>query len=116
MSCFSTIAAAASAAAKHDNNNFDLAPLPLPQMTDSFPRFPRNTGATGFPSLRSLQENLQLPFFFPSPPSAAAGPPFHGGGTAMSWMVNPEEGRVDGSGAGGRVTMGPTELDCMWTY
>ncbi|KAJ6376345.1 hypothetical protein OIU76_025477 [Salix suchowensis] len=116
VSCFSTIAAAASAAAKYNNNNFDLATLPPPQMADSFSRFPRNTGPTSFPSLRSLQENLQLPFFFPSPPSAVAGPLFHGGGTAMSWMMNPEEGRVDGSGGGGRVTMGPTELDCMWTY
>ncbi|KAG6756419.1 protein CUP-SHAPEDTYLEDON 2 [Populus alba x Populus x berolinensis] len=120
VSCFSTIAAAASAAAKHNSNNFDLAPLPPPPMTDSFSRFPRNTGANGFPSLRSLQENLQLPFFFSSPPSAAAIPPFHGGGAAMNWMVNPEEGRVDGTGvgigAGGRVAMGPTELDCMWTY
>lgn len=119
VSCFSTIAAAASAAAKHNSNNFDLAPLPPPPMTDSFSRFPRNTGANGFPSLRSLQENLQLPFFFSSPPSAAVVPPFHGGGAAMNWMVNPEEGRFDGTGAGigagGRVAMGPTELDCMWT-
>jgi hypothetical protein len=120
VSCFSTIAAAASAAAKHNSNNFDLAPLPPPPMTDSFSRFPRNTGANGFPSLRSLQENLQLPFFFSSPPSAAVVPPFHGGGAAMNWMVNPEEGRFDGTGAGigagGRVAVGPTELDCMWTY
>ena len=46
---------------------------------------------------------------------------FTGGGTttAMSWMAGPEDVRVDGGaagGGGGRVGIGPTELDCMWTY
>ncbi|KAJ6314264.1 hypothetical protein OIU78_017849 [Salix suchowensis] len=91
VSCFSTIAAAASAAA-NSNTNFDLAQLPPPPMTDPFSRFPENTGANCFPSLRSIQENLQQPFLFASPASAVAVPPyFHGGvGTAtMNWMVNP---------------------------
>ncbi|KAJ6298155.1 hypothetical protein OIU76_019319 [Salix suchowensis] len=91
VSCFSTIAAAASAAA-NSNTNFDHAQLPPPPMTDPFSRFPENTGANCFPSLRSIQENLQQPFLFASPASAVAVPPyFHGGvGTAtMNWMVNP---------------------------
>ncbi|KAJ8765244.1 hypothetical protein K2173_011924 [Erythroxylum novogranatense] len=96
VSCFSTTA-----------TNFDFAPPP-PAVT----RFPRNMGITNnFPNLRSLQENLQLPLLLPSsaPPPP---PPFFGG--AMTWMIGPEDGG-DGSG-GGRVAMGPSELDCMWTY
>ncbi|XP_050215864.1 protein CUP-SHAPED COTYLEDON 2 [Mercurialis annua] len=122
VSCFSTIAAAASAAANH--NNFDFSPLlqqpqpPLPAMTDPFGRYQRNMGVSAFPSLRSLQENLQLPFFFPSPTPAMANPPFTSGGTtAMNWMTNTEDAGGAASGGGsGRVAMGPTELDCMWTY
>nr|TKR86287.1 hypothetical protein D5086_0000239360 [Populus alba] len=90
VSCFSTIAAAAYAAA-NNNTNFDIAQLPPPPMTDPFSTFPGNTGVNCFPSLRSIQENLQLPFLFASPASAVAVPPFHGGGaaTTMNWMVNP---------------------------
>lgn len=118
VSCFSTIAAAAaSAAATNFNTNFELAlPQPPPLcVSDPFTRFPRNVPA--FPSLRSLQENLQLPFFF----SSAVAPPFHGGSAELggcssagtSWTM-PEDTKVEAGG--GRMGMGPTELDCMWTY
>ncbi|KAF9666741.1 hypothetical protein SADUNF_Sadunf16G0260300 [Salix dunnii] len=88
VSCFSTIVAAAAA---NSNTSFDLAQLPPPPMTDPFSRFPENTCVSCFPSLRSIQENLQQPFFFASPTSAVAVPPFHGGvgTTTMNWMVNP---------------------------
>lgn len=52
----------------------------------------------GFPSMGSLQDSLQVPFCFP----AAVG----GGG----WAV--EDGKVDRA----RMAVGPTELDCMWTF
>ncbi|KAL3652581.1 hypothetical protein CASFOL_002262 [Castilleja foliolosa] len=76
-------------------------------------RFPRNINSYGaipaaFPSLRSLQENLQMPFFFSAgAPTAAA----HGGadqttgyGSVGQWPV--PEGQK----------LGATELDCMWRY
>ncbi|KAJ9153556.1 hypothetical protein P3X46_026983 [Hevea brasiliensis] len=112
VSCFS-IAAAASAAA--NQNNFDFAPPPLPS-ADPFGRFPRDLGLSAFPSLRSLQENLQLPFFFSSS-SQGAPAAYNGVGTnALNWMAGLDEGRVDGGGGGGRAVRGATELDCMWTY
>ncbi|KAF2287361.1 hypothetical protein GH714_039741 [Hevea brasiliensis] len=112
VSCFS-IAAAASAAA--NQNNFDFAPPPLPP-ADPFGRFPRDLGLSAFPSLRSLQENLQLPFFFSSS-SQAAPAAYNGVGTnALNWMAGLDEGRVDGGVGGGRAVRGATELDCMWTY
>ncbi|KAM1474834.1 hypothetical protein ACFX2I_030800 [Malus domestica] len=103
VSCFST----------NPNNNgfnlsascFDLAhpPPPHPQ---SF------GGVSAFPSLRSLQENLQLPFFSPVPshPPVHVGGSFAGGGSSVdftgNWPPAPEEARA----------VGPTELDCMWNY
>ncbi|GAB2277982.1 hypothetical protein Dimus_012683 [Dionaea muscipula] len=84
-----------------------------------------NLGLPVFPSLRSLQENLQLqPLFFSGVP-----PPLHGGGEQMggcsllgSWagVIDPKMDHIDdgsgGGGGGGRMGMGPTELDCMWGY
>lgn len=114
VSCFSTIAAAASAAA--NQNNLDFAPPPLPP-ADPFGCFPRNLGVSAFPSLRSLQENLQLPLFFSSPSQAAPTPYNGGGATAMNWLAGSDDGSVNGGGGGGgRAAAGPTELDCMWTY
>ncbi|KAK6270025.1 hypothetical protein POUND7_007130 [Theobroma cacao] len=123
VSCFSTIAAAAASAAATTttaahhafNPGFDLA-VPPPQMInntfDPIARFSRNVGVSAFPSLRSLQENLHLPFFF-SPPALAAPPPH--GGSSLNWGAVSEEGN-GGSGAGGKMSMGSTELDCMWTF
>ncbi|KAK4439163.1 protein CUP-SHAPED COTYLEDON 2 [Sesamum alatum] len=112
--CFSTTAAPSF----NHNSLFDLPPPPQPPYLNSLlhdpssssssaPRFPRhNFGVSAFPSLRSLQENLQLPFFF----SAAAPPAMHGGtdqsgyGSAGQWPA-PENQK-----------MGSSELDCMWGY
>ncbi|XP_061361249.1 protein CUP-SHAPED COTYLEDON 2-like [Gastrolobium bilobum] len=105
VSCFSTISSAAA------NASFDLVPPPLTM--DPFSRFQRNVGVSVFPSLRSLQDNLQLPFFF-----SPAAPPFHGGdmagcGAVGNWPV-PEEQRVaEGSST---MPLGPSEFDCMWGY
>ncbi|KAJ6966393.1 hypothetical protein NC652_004070 [Populus alba x Populus x berolinensis] len=58
VSCFSTIAAAAYAAA-NNNTNFDIAQLPPPPMTDPFSTFPGNTGVNCFPNLTiSVTENV----------------------------------------------------------
>ncbi|KAL0443553.1 UNVERIFIED_CONTAM: protein CUP-SHAPED COTYLEDON 2 [Sesamum latifolium] len=112
--CFSTTAAPSF----NHNSLFELPPPPPPpylnavlhdpsSSSSSAPRFPRhNFGVSAFPSLRSLQENLQLPFFF----SAAAPPAMHGGadhsgyGSAGQWPA-PENQK-----------MGSSELDCMWGY
>ncbi|MFQ6621235.1 hypothetical protein Gotur_002829 [Gossypium turneri] len=125
VSCFSTIAAAAASAAATSTTTphlfhpgFDLAmPPPSPQMMsngfDSVSRYSRNPGVPVFPSLRSLQENLQFPFFF-SQPTMAAAPPHHGG-SPLNFGAVSEEGN-NGSGAGAKISIGPSEFDCMWTY
>ncbi|KAF5949750.1 hypothetical protein HYC85_011743 [Camellia sinensis] len=98
---------------------FDLPPPPpLNTVVDpSAARFSRNIGGLqGFPNLRSLQENLQLPFFF----SPVVPPPMHsgsdmGGCSSVGSWPPPENPKVEG-GSGGRVALGATELDCMWSY
>lgn len=71
--------------------------------------FPRHSfGVSAFPSLRSLQENLQLPFFF----SAVAPPAMHGGADQMSAGY----GSVGQWPAPENQKMGATEIDCMWSY
>ncbi|KAK0599466.1 hypothetical protein LWI29_005501 [Acer saccharum] len=132
VSCFSTIAAAASAAASatafnhphnHHHPTFDLSsqPPPAPSMINSAAR---NTGMSAFPSLRSLQENLQLPFFFSAPSSMS--PPFSnstwpmmhdnmGGGVSGVSSFGGANGNNGGSSSS-RMALGSTELDCMWTY
>ncbi|KAF5730697.1 protein CUP-SHAPED COTYLEDON 2 [Tripterygium wilfordii] len=120
VSCFSTIAAAASAA---NNYYFDFTPIqqqPPPFLAiEAASRFQTNAGVNAFPSLRSLQDNLQLPFFFSSPgmvPSMQS-PAMQDGGAvgcpSMTWDLAKEE-RVGSDG--GRMAVGPTELDCMWNY
>nr|GME02698.1 protein CUP-SHAPED COTYLEDON 2-like [Ipomoea batatas] len=118
--CFST------AAPQTFNPNASLFDLPAPPLTAapnfsplidpssaaSSTRFARNNnvGVPAFPSLRSLQENLHLPFFFPG----ATPPPMHGGlsdqiggyGSSIpSWPAATESQKV-----------GSSELDCMWSY
>lgn len=73
-----------------------------------------------YPTLRTLQENLPLPFFFstvaappPPPPLMQVG----GGGDVGGWSFvgnwpAPENPKGDGT----RMAVGSTELDCMWTY
>ncbi|XP_061358214.1 protein CUP-SHAPED COTYLEDON 2-like [Gastrolobium bilobum] len=109
VSCFSTISAA-------NNASFDLSPPPQAFTLDPFARFQRNVGVSAFPSLRSLQDNLQLPFFF-SPVAQ-----LHGGGSGdipgcggavVNWSM-PEEQRVADGGSG--MALESSELDCMWGY
>lgn len=129
VSCFSTIAAAAAAASaatattfNTSSSAFDFTTVPAPVINaaagagaacDPFARFARNNvGLNAFPNLRSLQENLQLPFFFAPPASSVAPPSFQGGGGGSNWSTVMQ----DIGGGGGRLNVGPTELDCMWTY
>ncbi|KAI9187419.1 hypothetical protein LWI28_027935 [Acer negundo] len=131
VSCFSTIAAAASAAASatafnhhhhHHHPTFDLSsqPPPAPSMINSAAR---NAGMSAFPSLRSLQENLQLPFFFSAPSSMS--PPFGNStwpmmhdnmGGGVSGVSSVGGGNGSNNNSSGRMALGSTELDCMWTY
>lgn len=105
--CFST----ASAPVFNHNSLFDPPPPPL--MHDpsasyaAASHFQRQSfGLSAFPSLRSLQENLQLPFFI----SGVSSPAMNGGsdqisgyGSVGQWL--PPENQK----------MGATELDCMWS-
>lgn len=114
VSCFSTFSASTAANRHLPNASFDLAPPPSTVPTsvslDPFARFQRNVGVSAFPSLRSLQDNLQLPFFFP--PAAV-----HGGSggdmNGCSWTM-PEEQTVADGGSG--MALCTSELDYMWGY
>ncbi|XP_052207925.1 protein CUP-SHAPED COTYLEDON 2 [Diospyros lotus] len=109
--CFSTIAA-------NFNHQvpFELPPPPgsLLDPATAVP-FPRAAALQAFPNLRSLQENLQLPFFFPAamapPPSMQGAGDMVGCSSAGSWAA-PECQKVES----GRVALGATEFDCMWSF
>ncbi|KAI3769294.1 hypothetical protein L6452_00395 [Arctium lappa] len=68
---------------------------------------------SAFPSLRTLQENLQLPFFY----SSVAPPPMHGGGEITSNYGSNFSGEnwVPPSTSDNQKP-GPTELDCIWSF
>ncbi|KAK6156692.1 hypothetical protein DH2020_010940 [Rehmannia glutinosa] len=108
--CFSTTAPPSF----NYSSFFELPPPPPihePSSSSSGSRFPRHSGfgaPAAFPSLRSLQENLQLPLFF----SAVAPPAMHGGADQMSGYG----GSVGQWPAPENQKMGATELDCMWGY
>ncbi|KAF6155885.1 hypothetical protein GIB67_039216 [Kingdonia uniflora] len=59
-------------------------------------------GISAFPSLRSLQENLNLPFFFSSV-------------APMPSILAADDHKVNWFGLENQMQVGPTELDCMWT-
>ncbi|XP_010272358.1 PREDICTED: protein CUP-SHAPED COTYLEDON 2-like [Nelumbo nucifera] len=122
VSCFSTVAAAAAAAAAATNFNqqpqYHLSsPASIMNAADLTARFGRNVGLSAFPSLRSLQENPQLPFFSSiSPMTAISGSQNHnndlgGCSSARNWPES-EPQKMETS----RMPLGATELDCMWTY
>lgn len=109
VSCFSTISGAA----------FDhLVPSPEPPL-DPSARFHRNNnnnvgvGISTFPCLRSLHDNLNLPFFF-SPTGHISSAEVASFGAVGNWTAAPEEHRMADSGSG--MTIVPSELDCMWGY
>ncbi|KAK7272557.1 hypothetical protein RJT34_29224 [Clitoria ternatea] len=119
VSCFSTISAATASVVASNNNNinnftnasFDLVPPSQGFNLDPFARFQRNVGVSAFPSLRSLHDNLQLPFIFPT--AAAAAAPLAGGGSGdlYGWSL-PEDQKV--AECGPAIALG--EFDCMWGY
>ncbi|KAE8677057.1 Protein CUP-SHAPED COTYLEDON 2 [Hibiscus syriacus] len=116
VSCFSTLAAAVSSAAATPffHPGFDLALPPPPQMVnngfDSISRYSHTAGVSGFQSLRSLQENLQFPFFL-SQPALAAASPLHGDSPPNFGAVS-EEGN---NASGAKISIGSSVFDCMWT-
>ncbi|KAE9592895.1 hypothetical protein Lal_00029426 [Lupinus albus] len=107
VSCFSTIS----------DNNFNNAtfnlvpPSQTPLNLDAFTRFQRNVGVSAFPSLSSLRDNLQLPFFFSS-----VSQPVHEDGAAAfgNWPMLEEQKVVLGGGSSNGFRH--SELDCMWEY
>lgn len=84
------------------NNLHALQPTPsFSSILDSSPtNFSNYTRNSNFPSLRSLHDNLQLPFF------SGGSSTMHGGfSNPMSNWTVPETQKVEQS-----------ELDCMWSY
>ncbi|GMJ10170.1 CUP-SHAPED COTYLEDON 2, Arabidopsis NAC domain containing protein 98 [Hibiscus trionum] len=118
VSCFSTTSAAATTTPPLFRPGFDLAlPPPQPQMInnsfDSIPRYSQNAGGSVFPSLKSLHENLHFPFF--SQPTLAA-LPLHGVSPLTFGAVSEEGNNASGASAGAKISIGPSEFDCMWTF
>ncbi|KAL4554327.1 hypothetical protein LXL04_039547 [Taraxacum kok-saghyz] len=106
--CFST----ASTCTFGPQSLFDFPP-PEPLTTfDHHPTAmptPKNPGVSIFPSLRTLQENLQLPFFY----SSVAPPPMHGGETSNLGSTTGENWPPPSTE---NQKPGPTELDCIWSF
>lgn len=93
---------------------FDLPQQPLSGST--FTAHPigyqNNVGVSAFPSLRTLQENLQLPLFYSS--VAPLQPPVHGDGVIYSYgngnLMPAVSSLVE------EQKVGVTELDCIWSF
>ncbi|KAF7836689.1 protein CUP-SHAPED COTYLEDON 2-like [Senna tora] len=121
VSCFSTISGTNNNNYSFANGGFDFAAAASTGVTvDPFARFQRNGAVSAFPSLRSLQDNLQLPFFFPPPPQQ---PPFHGVpvdvngcGALGNWAPAPAEEQRAADGVSGMAVIGGSDLDCMWGF
>ncbi|XP_019707154.1 protein CUP-SHAPED COTYLEDON 2 [Elaeis guineensis] len=118
--CFSTVATATTGLTHHH--------LPaLPALT-AYGRIPAGGGAGSvFPSLRSLQESLHLPFFLstlaPSVGGSAAAmgwdaPVHHRGGEEMGGNGWPSDldRKAEVAGRTHPMAVGSTELDCLWTF
>lgn len=103
--CFSTANAAAVAGSY----------AAVPTLPSILCRSGGGVGGSVFPSLRSLQENLQLPFFFST--LAAAPPQPNAAGTSIGPAIGSD---AAGNGGMGWLSVdrkiGGTELDCMWGF
>ncbi|KAI3525181.1 hypothetical protein L2E82_02388 [Cichorium intybus] len=111
--CFST----ATASNFDSQYVFDLPPPPLSASTFSGTAvdYPKNVGISSFPSLRALQDNLQLPFFYSSvaPPQ----PPIHGDGAVCSYANASGGNWLPSVSSSTEIQKpGPTELDCIWSF
>ncbi|KAK1439613.1 hypothetical protein QVD17_05433 [Tagetes erecta] len=98
--CFST---ASTTNLINSQTLFDFPP-PEP-LTSSFDQ--KNGSMSSFPSLRTLQENLQLPLFYSSVAPTSA---MHGGGETTT------NNHYDGNSGENYQKPGPTELDCIWSF
>ncbi|XP_071697912.1 protein CUP-SHAPED COTYLEDON 2-like [Rutidosis leptorrhynchoides] len=100
--CFSTSSTTTTNFGGHCPTLFDFPP---PQPLTS-----------AFPSLRTLQENLQLPFYYsavaPPPPAMHVG----GGDISNNYVGFSGENWVSPSSNDNDNKPGPTELDCIWSF
>ncbi|KAL6202097.1 hypothetical protein ACLB2K_025808 [Fragaria x ananassa] len=115
VSCFSTGSDPANTGTfNHLMTSLDLSP-PLQPQTTSLHLSGGFGGLSDFPSLRSLQENLQLPFFFqqgmqPHQPYSNTAGSFDLG----DWSSLGNNWRA--AAAEEPKALAPAEADCMWTY
>ncbi|KAL2944387.1 Protein CUP-SHAPED COTYLEDON 2 [Bienertia sinuspersici] len=143
VSCFSMISSNNNSTTNNSTtsmsnfNPFELTfqqpPPPLPSTPLVGPTTPRNGGFNNgfslpvFPSLRSLQDNLNLPWIG----NGGGGGSYSGCeldammmGTGNTWGVNGGGGGgfdqshhgIGGGSGGGGGRMGMGELDCMWSH
>ncbi|XP_008783143.1 protein CUP-SHAPED COTYLEDON 2 [Phoenix dactylifera] len=117
--CFSTVVATAAASSLGNH-------LPSPQAPNMYGRSAAGCVAGSvFPSLRSLQDNLQLPFFLSTPGGAAAAAAAmvcDGGAhhrveemVGNGWPSDLDR-KAELAGRAHQMTLGSTELDCLWTF
>ncbi|KAG6480185.1 protein CUP-SHAPED COTYLEDON 2-like [Zingiber officinale] len=96
----------------------EAAPVPCFSTTVSFmglhfPPAPPSGFAGGFQSLRSLQENLHLPFLIPSAP----GPPPAIDSAGSGWPSDfHRTAETSDAVLGHQLPVGSTELDCVWSF
>ncbi|KAL3503185.1 hypothetical protein ACH5RR_037634 [Cinchona calisaya] len=93
---------------------------PLPTSFGArFPIRPNNIapGVSAFPNLRSLQETLHWPFFFPTAAAPPPPQPINGGVSSGSNNDNAiHYGSVTNWAAPDNQKVEPSELDCLWSF
>ncbi|KAK4767841.1 hypothetical protein SAY87_002982 [Trapa incisa] len=119
VSCFSTIA---SAAAALDGSSFGCG-AGFFQLNPQTPSQLGNEAvgvSVSFPSLRSLQDNLQLPnHFLPAIPVVGLGELAGACSSSGYNLYDQGDHKLDGSSTptvGRSIGLGASELDCMWSY
>lgn len=110
--CFST----ASVTNFESQSIFNLPPPPLSAtvFTGDTTCYSMHEDVSAFPSLRTLQENLQLPFFYSSVAAPPQPPVVGDGGVCSNGSLF--NGNNWSPAATENQKPGPTELDCIWSF
>lgn len=118
VSCFSTMSSAAFDGSNFGGGGFfQLAPqTPSLHKHGIIDAHGAGGVSVNFPSLRSLHDNLQLSNHF-LPTISGVGLGELGGCSSSGYMGDQDDHKLEsGNAAGGRIGLGASELDCMWSY